>query len=95
MRRVTRDGTDGAGAASSLFAGDAFHMTRSAPSVGAASAALVTAAVVVTAAGAAVSPVVASAFAMAGRPAERMQTNNPVRMERRKNCSFFHTYGVS
>jgi hypothetical protein len=92
-RRDTRLGALAVVAAASLVGAEAFHIARSAPSVGvAASGALIEAAV--AAAGTLWTPVM-SALATAGKPAERMQTNNPVRMERRKNDSFFHTYGVS
>ena len=88
-RRDARPGA-AAGAVSSVFEGAAFHISRSAPSVGAAaSAALTTAsavtAVVVETTGAPCS-LVSVALATIGNPAERKQTANPVRMERCKTA---------
>jgi hypothetical protein len=57
----------GATSVASLAEGEAFHMARSAPSVGAATAGTLV-------------ETVASALAMAGKPPDTMQTNNPVRI---------------
>src|ERR1700761_6455689 len=63
-------------------AGAAFHIARSAPSVGAATSATVTTAVGWVSSAAAATPKLA---------ADITQSKNPVRIKRRKNCSFFPT----
>jgi hypothetical protein len=92
-RCVTRRGAASGVAVASLAEAEAFHIARSAPSVGPAASGALAEAVVATA-GTLGAPVT-FALAMAGNAADRMQTKNPVRMERRKKGSFFHTYGVS
>ena len=38
---------------------------------------------------------VRTALATGGKPTVKVHTTSPVRRERYKDCSFFHTYGVS
>src|SRR5471032_1124403 len=66
-------------------AGAAFHIARSAPSVGVATSATVVAVAV------AVGWVSSAAAATPKLAADITQSKNPVRIKRRKNCSFFPT----